>query len=340
MAALKHPCVGDLTYGADPTLAKRFGLERQWLHAVRLGFEHPDSGGVRRVRRRSTPTTWPGPWRRSAVPTDDLVLRPVTPDDLPGDRRAAHPGPRGGVPRDAARPPPRPRGQAWVGGLGPVEVRRLGGRAAGASWPATPARTASGSTTSTSSPASRAPASAPPCSTWSRPSGRPGSACGSSRPTSRPAASTAPAAWSTSSAPTAPATRRRPPTSGWPGPAATRSRSTARLIDDGRRTSSATSSTGAPPSPARPAAQGHHRARPGPRARDRPRPGRARPRPGRGAAVPDRARDHQREPRRRGHLGGVGPEPRTVGGACHHRDSCRRRLRPFPQDPRRSASNP
>lgn len=44
MAALKHPCVGDITYGADPTLAKRVRLERQWLHAVRLGFEHPDTG--------------------------------------------------------------------------------------------------------------------------------------------------------------------------------------------------------------------------------------------------------------------------------------------------------
>ncbi len=44
MAALKHPCVGDLTYGADPTIAARVGLQRQWLHAVRLGFEHPDSG--------------------------------------------------------------------------------------------------------------------------------------------------------------------------------------------------------------------------------------------------------------------------------------------------------
>jgi len=44
MAALKHPCVGDLTYGADPVLARRVGLERQWLHAVRLGFEHPDTG--------------------------------------------------------------------------------------------------------------------------------------------------------------------------------------------------------------------------------------------------------------------------------------------------------
>jgi 23S rRNA pseudouridine1911/1915/1917 synthase len=40
-AALRHPCVGDLTYGADPTLASRLGLQRQWLHAVRLGFTHP-----------------------------------------------------------------------------------------------------------------------------------------------------------------------------------------------------------------------------------------------------------------------------------------------------------
>ncbi len=43
-SALRHPCVGDLTYGADPTLAKRLGLQRQWLHATRLGFEHPGSG--------------------------------------------------------------------------------------------------------------------------------------------------------------------------------------------------------------------------------------------------------------------------------------------------------
>ena len=44
MAALRHPCVGDLTYGADPTLAQRLRLERQWLHAHRLAFEHPGSG--------------------------------------------------------------------------------------------------------------------------------------------------------------------------------------------------------------------------------------------------------------------------------------------------------
>lgn len=44
MAAHRHPCVGDLTYGADPTLAKRLKLTRQWLHAVRLGFSHPEDG--------------------------------------------------------------------------------------------------------------------------------------------------------------------------------------------------------------------------------------------------------------------------------------------------------
>jgi 23S rRNA pseudouridine1911/1915/1917 synthase len=44
MAALRHPCVGDLTYGADPTLAARLGLKRQWLHAKELGFVHPGTG--------------------------------------------------------------------------------------------------------------------------------------------------------------------------------------------------------------------------------------------------------------------------------------------------------
>jgi 23S rRNA pseudouridine1911/1915/1917 synthase len=43
-AALHHPCCGDLMYGADPTLASRLKLERQWLHAVGLGFEHPGTG--------------------------------------------------------------------------------------------------------------------------------------------------------------------------------------------------------------------------------------------------------------------------------------------------------
>jgi len=44
MAAVRHPCVGDRLYGADPVLAARLGLDRQWLHAVGLGFAHPADG--------------------------------------------------------------------------------------------------------------------------------------------------------------------------------------------------------------------------------------------------------------------------------------------------------
>jgi len=44
MAAVHHPCVADRLYGADPVLAARLGLTRQWLHAVQLGFAHPADG--------------------------------------------------------------------------------------------------------------------------------------------------------------------------------------------------------------------------------------------------------------------------------------------------------
>jgi 23S rRNA pseudouridine1911/1915/1917 synthase len=43
-SAFKHPLVGDTLYGCDPKLAAKLGLERQWLHALRLGFIHPTSG--------------------------------------------------------------------------------------------------------------------------------------------------------------------------------------------------------------------------------------------------------------------------------------------------------
>ncbi|WPF67907.1 RluA family pseudouridine synthase [Corynebacterium sp. 21KM1197] len=44
MSAIHHPCCGDPMYGSDPDLARRLGLIRQWLHAVRLGFHHPADG--------------------------------------------------------------------------------------------------------------------------------------------------------------------------------------------------------------------------------------------------------------------------------------------------------
>lgn len=43
-SAFRHPLVGDTMYGADPTLAKKLGIDHQWLHAVKLSFEHPITG--------------------------------------------------------------------------------------------------------------------------------------------------------------------------------------------------------------------------------------------------------------------------------------------------------
>ena len=44
MSAIRHPCVGDLMYGADPVLADHLGIPRQWLHAVRRAVHHPVDG--------------------------------------------------------------------------------------------------------------------------------------------------------------------------------------------------------------------------------------------------------------------------------------------------------
>lgn len=44
LSAMRHPCCGDTTYGADPVLARKLGLDRQWLHARSLAFMHPADG--------------------------------------------------------------------------------------------------------------------------------------------------------------------------------------------------------------------------------------------------------------------------------------------------------
>ena len=41
MSSIGHPLVGDPMYGANPQLGRRLGLNRQWLHAMRLEFRHP-----------------------------------------------------------------------------------------------------------------------------------------------------------------------------------------------------------------------------------------------------------------------------------------------------------
>lgn len=67
-AAMGHPCVGDVFYGADPTAAARLGLERQWLHAVELGFAHPRTGAPTSVR-----SPYPADLERAL----DLLRNPV-----------------------------------------------------------------------------------------------------------------------------------------------------------------------------------------------------------------------------------------------------------------------
>ena len=49
MTSMRHPLVGDLTYGADPVQAKKLHLTRQWLHAKELAFAHPTRGDELRV---------------------------------------------------------------------------------------------------------------------------------------------------------------------------------------------------------------------------------------------------------------------------------------------------
>lgn len=54
-SAFRHPLVGDTMYGADPKLAAKLNLDRQWLHAVRLSFEHPTKGGQVEFESEYTP---------------------------------------------------------------------------------------------------------------------------------------------------------------------------------------------------------------------------------------------------------------------------------------------
>ena len=44
LASIGHPIVGDAAYGRDPSFARRIGLDRPFLHARRLSFDHPETG--------------------------------------------------------------------------------------------------------------------------------------------------------------------------------------------------------------------------------------------------------------------------------------------------------
>ena len=89
MSALRHPCVGDLTYGADPTLSARLGLTRQWLHARELGFAHPSIGRAGAVHL-AVPGRPRARARGAARGVESTTVSSTSaPEDLPPLARAA-----------------------------------------------------------------------------------------------------------------------------------------------------------------------------------------------------------------------------------------------------------
>lgn len=68
-SALHHPLVGDMTYGADPVLAKSLAMSRPWLHAAQLSFAHPTSGVKLKFQ-----APYPADLTRSLALLSDAVL--------------------------------------------------------------------------------------------------------------------------------------------------------------------------------------------------------------------------------------------------------------------------
>jgi 23S rRNA pseudouridine1911/1915/1917 synthase len=68
-SALRHPLVGDITYGADPTLAARLGISRPWLHALELRFRHPISNELLDLR-----APYPADLQQALALLDSTVL--------------------------------------------------------------------------------------------------------------------------------------------------------------------------------------------------------------------------------------------------------------------------
>ena len=77
LSALRHPCVGDITYGADPALG-RLGLERQWLHARTAGLRAPVVGGVGQLHLRLPGRPHPCPRRHPVRVMSEVTVSVVT----------------------------------------------------------------------------------------------------------------------------------------------------------------------------------------------------------------------------------------------------------------------
>lgn len=54
-SSIGHPLVADQMYGANPKLAEKLGLQRQWLHSTKLEFTHPRTGKLIKVESQYPP---------------------------------------------------------------------------------------------------------------------------------------------------------------------------------------------------------------------------------------------------------------------------------------------
>ena len=72
-ASAGHPVAGDDRYGGG-ALGKRIGLERMFLHAARLAFEHPVSGEAM-VFTEPLPADLQAPLIHRGVAPDELLTR-------------------------------------------------------------------------------------------------------------------------------------------------------------------------------------------------------------------------------------------------------------------------
>ena len=66
LSSLRHPCVGDLTYGADPTLARRLGLDATVAARDVAVFRSSGDRRYRAVSTAATRPTWHMRWACSA----------------------------------------------------------------------------------------------------------------------------------------------------------------------------------------------------------------------------------------------------------------------------------
>ncbi len=76
-SSIGHPLVGDPMYGANPVLAGELGLDRQWLHAMKLEFRHPRTHLWTSVESHY-PAILPMHWNLCAPGMPQLVWKPPT----------------------------------------------------------------------------------------------------------------------------------------------------------------------------------------------------------------------------------------------------------------------